>query len=230
MQYRYPDAVSPSKPFALLGDSGSLVFLNDGTPVGLLHSTFKEFSFACPARKIEKLLEVSFTPPMGMEILHSHYNAANMPKDPCDRFDVLVSGISIGHARVTAGTLGAFVWDKKSGEIFGLTCAHIAAPPGTIVGDAIYQPGPLDIRARFGREPAEHDIWGYLLRWYEISTSKVNEIDAAVFRLTRPALPDYVLGHGKRELKKPYRTLGHFVISMVSKRNRKRVRLDVKRP
>lgn len=203
VQYRHPGIFPPRKPFALLGDSGSLAFLRDGTPVGLIFAIFGGKTYICKAKNIEELLEVSFTPPIGTEA-PPQYDSTKIPKDPCERFDVLVSGISVGHRLVTAGTLGTFVWDKKTGGILGLTCAHIAAPPGAKIGDAIYQPGPLDIRTRFGREPAEQDICGHLLRWYEISTSKTNKIDAAVFKLTRPALPDYVLGHGKRELKKPY--------------------------
>jgi len=203
VQYRHPGMLLPGKPFALPGDSGSLAFLSDGTPVGLVIAILRKFTIVYKAQNVEELLEVSFTPSIGTQTPPTRYDSANIPKDPCDRFDVLVSGISVGHAHVTAGTLGAFVWDKKTGEILGLTCAHIAAPPGAKAGDAIYQPGPLDIRTRFGREPAEQDICGYLLRWHEISISKANKIDAAIFRLIRPIWPDYVLGWGKRELKRP---------------------------
>jgi len=202
VQYRHPDMLLPGKPFALPGDSGSLIFLRDGTPVGLVIAILGKFTIASKAHNIEELLEVSFTPPISTQT-PPQYDSTKIPKDPCDRFDVLISGISVGHRLVTAGTLGAFVWDKKNGEILGLTCAHIAAPPGAKAGDVIYQPGPQDIRTRFGREPTEQDICGRLLRWYKISTSKANKIDAAVFRLTRPAWPDCVLGWGRRDLKRP---------------------------
>lgn len=202
VQYRHPNMLLPGKPFALPGDSGSLVFLRDGTPVGLVIAILGQFTIVSKAHNIEELLEVSFTPPINTQT-PPQYDSTKIPKDPCERFDVLVSGISVGHRLVTAGTLGAFVWDKKTGEILGLTCAHVAAPPGAKIGDVLYQPGPLDIRTRFSREPAEQDICGHLLRWYKISTSKANKIDAAVFRPTRPAWPDYVLGWGKRELKRP---------------------------
>lgn len=159
-------------------------------------------SVVCKAEDIERLLKVRFEPPAGWEALSTQYEPSMIPKNPRDRFDVLVGGISIGHGCVTAGTLGGFVWDAKTGEILGLTCAHIAAPTGAKVGDEIYQPGPLDIRERFNREPNEHDVCGHLLRWQEISTRKVNLIDAAVFSLTRPAWPDYVLRLGRRQLRK----------------------------
>ena len=165
-------------------------------------ATIGGISVACTAENIEQLLEVRFEPPTGWEALSTQYEPSMIPKDPHDRFDVLVGGISIGHGRVTAGALGCFVWDAKTGEILGLTCAHVAAPPGAKVGDEIYQPCPSEIRERFNREPNEHDVCGHLLRWQEISTHKVNLIDAAVFSLTRPAWPDYMLGLGRIQLRK----------------------------
>lgn len=202
VQYIHPDMLPQGKPLAIDGDSGSLAFLDDGTPIGLIWAGIGGLTMICKAGHIERLLEVSFVPPIGGQALSTQYESAMIPKNPRDRFDVLISGISIGHGCVTAGTLGAFVWDVKTGEILGLTCAHVAAPPGAKKGDPIYQPGPSDIRTRFNREPNEHDICGYLLRWQEISTRKVNLIDAAVFSLTRPAWPDYVLRLGRRQLRK----------------------------
>ena len=181
----------------------SLPQLIEGYPVQYIDQAITGgLSFTCRAENVEQILEVSFEPPVGWEALPAHYQPSMIPKDGRERFDVLVGGISIGHGCVTAGTLGGFVWDAKTGEILGLTCAHVAAPPGVRVGDAIYQPGPSDIRERFGREPNEHDICGHLLRWQEISFQKPNLIDAAVFTLTRPAWPDYILGLGRIQLKK----------------------------
>lgn len=203
VQYIHPSMLPQGKPHAIAGDSGSLAFLDDGTPIGLMWAGIGGLVMICKAENIEQLLGVCFEPPAGWEALSTQYEPSMIPKNPRDRFDVLVGGISIGHGYVTAGTLGCFVWDSKTGEILGLTCAHVAAPLGAKMGDPIYQPGPLDIRTRFNREPNEHDICGYLLRWQEISTHKVNLIDAAVFSLTRPAWPDYVLGLGRRQLRRP---------------------------
>lgn len=177
--------------------------LIEGYPVQYIDTAaIGGISVFCKAENIEQLLGVCFEPPAGWEALSTQYEPSMIPKDPRDRFDVLVGGISIGHGCVTAGTLGCFVWDAKTGEILGLTCAHVAAPLGAKVGDEIYQPGPSDIRERFNREPNEHDVCGHLLRWQEISTHKVNLIDAAVFSLTRPAWPDYMLGLGRIQLRK----------------------------
>ena len=167
-------------------------------------ATIGGLSVACKAENIERLLEVRFEPPTGWETLSRQYKPSMIPKDPHDRFDVLVGGISVGHGRVTAGTLGCFVWDAKTGEILGLTCAHVAAPSGAKIGDEIYQPGPLDIRKRFNREPNEHDICGHLLRCQGICFDKPNLIDAAVFTLTRPAWPDYILGVGRIQLRRTH--------------------------
>jgi hypothetical protein len=160
-------------------------------------------AYVCKASNIEKILGVSFKPPASVSYDTRGFNPATFPTDPKDRFDILISGISIGHRDVSAGTLGAFVWDNETGELLGLTCAHIAAPFGAKAGDPIYQPAPLDIRTKFDREPADEDIAGYLFRWKEISFTKPNLIDAALFRPVRPVWPNYVLGHGERPLRDP---------------------------
>lgn len=195
------------QPFALGGDSGSVVYSNDGSPIGLVVAVNKELgrTYACEAINIEEILRISFTPLKHSSLLKVQYDNTTLPNDPKDRFDILVAGISIGHGLVSAGTLGAFVWDKETGELMALTCAHVAAPPGAKVGDPIYQPGPLDIREKFRREPNDADIAGHLVRWCEISSSKVNKIDAAIFRPMRPVWPDYLPGGGRRPLKRPRR-------------------------
>jgi hypothetical protein len=190
--------------FALPGDSGALAFNEDG-PVGLVHAVKKASgeTYFCKASNIEKLLEVSFAPPLCSGSYTGLFDPTRFPTDPKERFEVLISGISIGHKNVTAGTLGAFVWDIQTDELLGLTCAHIAAPPGAVVGDPIYQPGPLDIRTKFHREPTDDDIAGYLDRWIPISFDKPNLVDAALFRPVRPVWPCYVLGYGERPLTGP---------------------------
>jgi hypothetical protein len=59
-------------------------------------------------------------------------------------------GVSIGHYQVTAGTLGAIVWDRKTGEPFILSCNHVLANATSgrdgraKLGDPIVQPGAAD--------------------------------------------------------------------------------------
>lgn len=55
------------------------------------------------------------------------------------------SGVSIGHYRITAGTLGAMVRDRTSGDRLILSNNHVLANSNdAATGDAILQPGPLD--------------------------------------------------------------------------------------
>lgn len=55
----------------------------------------------------------------------------------------LVPGVSSGHHSITAGTLGLFV--KKGDKVYALSNNHVFANSNAaFIGDAIYQPGPLD--------------------------------------------------------------------------------------
>ncbi|NWF69527.1 MAG: hypothetical protein HXY40_10615 [Chloroflexi bacterium] len=65
---------------------------------------------------------------------------------PRDRFRPAVPvGVSMGHFKVTAGTLGAVVRDRVSGERFLLSNNHVFANSNeAAAGDAILQPGPID--------------------------------------------------------------------------------------
>lgn len=59
-------------------------------------------------------------------------------------------GVSIGHYKITAGTLGAVVYDNKTKEPLILSNNHVLANSTSgkdgraQVGDPIYQPGPYD--------------------------------------------------------------------------------------
>lgn len=58
---------------------------------------------------------------------------------------VIPSGVSIGHYKITAGTLGTMVTDKVTGERYILSNNHVLANSNdAIVNDAVLQPGPLD--------------------------------------------------------------------------------------
>ncbi len=59
-------------------------------------------------------------------------------------------GVSIGHYKITAGTFGALVYDRKTGEPLILSNNHILANASNgkdrraKIGDPILQPGPYD--------------------------------------------------------------------------------------
>jgi hypothetical protein len=85
-------------------------------------------------------------------------------QDPKGRFRPIISpGVSIGHFKVTAGTFGALVTDKSTGERFILSNNHVLANANdALVGDAILQPGAID----GGQNPA--DVVATLERFIKI--------------------------------------------------------------
>ncbi|MEZ4668516.1 MAG: hypothetical protein R3E39_11415 [Anaerolineae bacterium] len=72
---------------------------------------------------------------------------------PRDRFrPEIPSGVSIGHYKITAGTLGTIVTDKNTGEKLILSNNHVLANSNdALVGDPILQPGAAD----GGQNPAD---------------------------------------------------------------------------
>ncbi|MDI6870459.1 MAG: hypothetical protein QME79_03700 [Bacillota bacterium] len=136
-------------------------------------------------------------------------------------------GISIGHFRVTAGTLGAVVYDRESGEPLILSNNHVLANSQTprgrraAIGDPVYQPGPYD-----GGTAA--DTLATLHRYVPLrfptrrpaaasrsAAPALNQVDAAVARPLSPELlrPE-ILGLGQltgtaaAELEMPVRKSG----------------------
>lgn len=65
---------------------------------------------------------------------------------PRDRFrPTIPSGVSIGHYKITAGTLGTIVTDRRTGEKLILSNNHVLANSNdALIGDPILQPGPAD--------------------------------------------------------------------------------------
>ncbi len=74
-------------------------------------------------------------------------------QSPRSRFrPVIPAGVSIGHYQITAGTLGAIVTDRVTGERLILSNNHVLANSNVAqVGDPILQPGPSDS----GQNPAD---------------------------------------------------------------------------
>ena len=72
---------------------------------------------------------------------------------PRDRFrPTIPSGVSIGHYKITAGTLGTIVTDANTGEKLILSNNHVLANSNdAAIGDNILQPGPTD----GGQNPAD---------------------------------------------------------------------------
>lgn len=87
----------------------------------------------------------------------------------------LRAGGSVGHFRITAGTLGGFVEDDE--HYYILSNNHVLANSNCAFGDdPILQPGPADVRA--GR----FDVVGRLHRWYALGREQPDGVDAALAR------------------------------------------------
>ncbi|NUR89102.1 MAG: hypothetical protein HOY71_33890 [Nonomuraea sp.] len=91
-----------------------------------------------------------------------------------------MGGISVGHYRITAGTLGCLVKDLRDGDrVSILSNNHVLANENAAaVGDPIHQPGPFDM-------PISPDTRiAALTRWENIDFSGAyNRIDAAIAHL-----------------------------------------------
>ena len=87
----------------------------------------------------------------------------------------LVVGCSIGHPKITAGTLGCFVKDRATGEILILSNNHVLANENDAEeGDKIVQQGKLD----GGR--VSSDTIGQLLRFVKLKKTGTNFVDCAL--------------------------------------------------
>ncbi len=87
-----------------------------------------------------------------------------------------LGGVSIGHYKITAGTLGCLGRDKKTGKSFILSNNHVLANSnGAKKGDIIIQPGAAD----GGKAP--EDKIANLERWIEIDFTGVgNLVDSSL--------------------------------------------------
>lgn len=103
-------------------------------------------------------------------------------------------GGSIGHHKITAGTLGGFALNRANGAVVVLSNNHVLADENRgKVGDAIIQPGSFDQ----GRNPA--DAVGKLLRFVRLRRIGANQLDCAVASLKEKLKynPTELIGLGK---------------------------------
>lgn len=85
-------------------------------------------------------------------------------------------GISAGHKNITTGTIGALVRRAADGKVYLLSNNHVFANTNrAIIGDEIYQPGPIDL----GRSA---DTIAKLAEFVPIALSQTanNQVDAAI--------------------------------------------------
>jgi hypothetical protein len=75
-----------------------------------------------------------------MQVGHIQANALRT-----DRWRPAPGGVSIGHFKITAGTLGSVVYDARNQQKFILSNNHVLANSNDAeIGDTILQPGPYD--------------------------------------------------------------------------------------
>jgi hypothetical protein len=85
-------------------------------------------------------------------------------QDSRGRFRPIPCGISVGHYKVTAGTLGCIVTDRTTGEKYILSNNHVLANCNdALIGDPILQPASMD----GGNNPA--DVIARLERFIALS-------------------------------------------------------------
>ncbi|WP_447007096.1 DNA/RNA non-specific endonuclease [Saccharothrix isguenensis] len=100
------------------------------------------------------------------DVLERHYKVdfhvveetvANVRKT---RVDPVVPGVSVGHVRVSAGTLGCIVYDRVDGTPYVLSNWHVLHGPQGALGEDVVQPGVHDDnrtdRTRLGRLVRSH--------------------------------------------------------------------------
>ncbi|MFM9958343.1 MAG: hypothetical protein ACKVZJ_09705 [Phycisphaerales bacterium] len=117
---------------------------------------------------------------------------ARMPRLSGDEIDIargvtysprltLTAGGSVGHPKITAGTLGAFVEDADA--YYMLSNNHVLANCNDCrKNDPIWQPGRVDVPR--GRKPT---VIGSLDRWIDLDTMRTDGVDAALATMTDEA-------------------------------------------
>ncbi len=112
-------------------------------------------------------------------------------RDRTTRWRPAPAGVSIGHADVTAGTLGTPVLHSETGDPVVLTNAHVAAPiDGSHEGDPIYQPGPMD-------GGTDDDAVGSLESAVTIDSAEPNTTDSALVSVAPDSIDQRILGVGQ---------------------------------
>ncbi|PPK70836.1 DNA/RNA non-specific endonuclease [Actinokineospora auranticolor] len=128
--------------------------------------------------------------------------AANERKS---RVDPVRPGVSIGHPKITCGTVGAVVYDRQDGTPYVLSNWHVLNGPDGEVGDVVVQPG------RHDDNRVDRNHVGTLVRSYlgiagdaALATvtgrgldASVIELDVAPAELGEPELGDKVVKSGR---------------------------------
>ncbi|MEM0106544.1 MAG: hypothetical protein QXX81_08455 [Zestosphaera sp.] len=107
---------------------------------------------------------------------------ATQPQERTGRYRPILGGISVGHYKITAGTLGILMKDKD-GDVVILSNNHVLANSSSdkksraAKGDPILQPG------RYDGGTIEKDTVAKLKDWIPIAEGGWNEVDAAIAKV-----------------------------------------------
>ena len=121
------------------------------------------------------------------------------------RLDVIVPGVSIGHERVSAGTLGCLVREDATGETRMLSNWHVFQGASGVLGDRIVQPGRFDDN-RVGENGCGRLVRSFLGLAGDCAIASLEgrgaeetilELDVPVRRLGDPELGDRVVKSGR---------------------------------
>ncbi|MEO6488465.1 MAG: hypothetical protein ABIO04_00875 [Ferruginibacter sp.] len=132
-------------------------------------------------------------------------------------------GVSVGHYKITAGTLGCFVTDKE-GKVYILSNNHVLANTNeAFFGDPVLQKGKLDGGRRM------HDRIARLSYLIKLKSNSPNRMDAAIAEVDKGLKLNYSIGNkkkvsgvctprNKQKVEKYGRTTGH-TKGMITTRN-----------
>ncbi len=121
------------------------------------------------------------------------------------RLDPIAPGVSVGHVKVSAGTIGCIVYDQLDGTPYVLSNWHVLHGPDGVLGETVVQPGPHDDNR------TERNRLGKLVRSHlgaagdcAIATvedrkfvSEIFELGVAVDKIGEPELGDKVVKSGR---------------------------------
>lgn len=136
---------------------------------------------------------------------HLRAQAASPKPNRKKRLDPIMPGVSIAHIDVTAGTVGAVVYDARTGAPYVLSNWHVLQGETGRIGDPISQPGSFDDNR------VEQNLCGHLVRSHlgaagdcAIATiegrqlvAEILDLKVAVDQIAEPALGDKVMKSGR---------------------------------
>ena len=159
----------------------------------LIPETITVDGVAVPTDVVQRVYRPSFK--VVAEAVHS---------DRKKRIDPVQPGVSVGHVEVSAGTIGAVVYDAD-GTPCVLSNWHVLHGPTGKVGDEVVQPGKFDDN-RIGRNHLGHLVRSHLGHAGDCAIATIEgrqanpeplALDVAITKLGEPELGDKVIKSGR---------------------------------